>query len=693
MKLKIWVIASLLFLLQLVAWGGKTKYVNLEGLSDFAKGERENIAIDKLGRIRLSPESKEIFSNKDLLVYSILKINDNLYIGTGNKDILYRYNLKTEKWKNLYEGKGLAVNTLTADENNLYFAESPSNQIYRMNLKTEKIEKLTIFDTETYVWRLLFHNGKLYAATGDSAKIYEIEKDGKKRELFANETENHFLTLSAFRGKLYFGGEGKGAIYEMDIKSGKVNALYDTYEDEINDIYIDKKGKLFFVTSSQTPKKPGKDFDYTDSFAVQYQTKKNGKSSDNKKNDKKKQIIKNSVYTYENGTIDKLFTRDNTVFYSITQDKDGNLYVGGAGGAIYRYNTEENRLSLFINYKEEQILELLPDDDKMYVGTGNLGKVFALNYTYANKGVFTSQITDLGGESRLGRISWDGDAPKDTAIEVYLRGGNSESADKSWSQWTGPYTNPEGSIVSLNSVRYVQYQIRLLSNSPYKTPYLESLTQPYMNENRAPSVSFFRVTFDSKNKKTPPYILTLRWNAYDSDGDKLVFRLFFREKGDDFWLPLTEKVYDNQFLLDTRILPDGNYQMKLQVSDELNNVPSEKQITEEISQTVTLDNHSPSVKITATKDMGDFIRIEGKIQDNTSLISRGYYSVNAEDWTFFLPADSIYDSKEENFAISIPKKELEKNSKSNIVFIRVFDAEDNQSSIRIKINGKGKALD
>jgi hypothetical protein len=133
--------------------------------------------------------------------------------------------------------------------------------------------------------------------------------------------------------------------------------------------------------------------------------------------------------------------------------------------------------------------------------------------------------------------------------------------------------------------------------------------------------------------------------------------------------------------------------MKLQVSDELNNVPSEKQITEEISQTVTLDNHSPSVKITATKDMGDFIRIEGKIQDNTSLISRGYYSVNAEDWTFFLPADSIYDSKEENFAISIPKKELEKNSKSNIVFIRVFDAEDNQSSIRIKINGKGKALD
>lgn len=221
------------------------------------------------------------------------------------------------------------------------------------------------------------------------------------------------------------------------------------------------------------------------------------------------------------------------------------------------------------------------------------------------------------------------------------------------------------------------------------TPVLESLIQPYLLENRAPSVSFFRAEYGSKDKKDPPFILNLRWNAYDSDEDRLVFQLFFREKGETEWLPLTEKIYDNQFKLDTRILPDGDYQIKLTVSDELTNTPEDQKITEEISSIVTIDNTSPVVRATKAKKMGDFIRIEGVIEDSTSLITRAYYSLNAENWEYFLPSDGIFDAKEEKFLISIPEKALDKNRRFNIIFIRFFDAQDNQITVKVKINQKG----
>ena len=37
-------------------------------------------------------------------------------------------------------------------------------------------------------------------------------------------------------------------------------------------------------------------------------------------------------------------------------------------------------------------------------------------------------------------------------------------------------------------------------------------------------------------------------------------------------------------------------------------------------------------------------------------------------------------------------KELAKNEKENIIFIRVFDSQENQSTFKIKIDGRGKLI-
>lgn len=687
---------TFLMLLGFSLWAGKTAYLTLKGVNEFGRGVLKNVSIDKLGRIALSPEIKEIFHNRDLLIYSMIKSGNFIYAGSGNNDTLYEISLEKKEFKPLFKGNGLAVNTVAVSEGTVYFSESPTNTIYKMDLKEKKAEKLAVFDKETYIWRMVFHKKKLYIVTGDNAKLYELDLNGNKKEIFANPKENHFLALCVYGDFVYFSGEGNGGVYQYHIQSGKTKTIYDAYEDEVNDLSVNEKGDLYFVTSSQTPKIPGTDFDYTDSFFVQatenerkakdaMQNASGQKGGSNGSGSGKKMVVKNSLYVYKNSRVDKLFTRDAQVLYSVAEGKDGNVYVGSNGGQIYRYLMKENKLSIFSTLKEDQVLQLLPDKDKIFVGTGNLGRVFSMTYAYADKGEFLSRIINLGGESKIGTLTWEGDFPEKTGIRFYVRGGNSESVDKSWTDWTGPYTNPEGSLSALKFVRYIQYRVEFYTQDNFRSPVLDSIIQPFLAKNRKPSISSFRVTSSAADKKGNPYLMNINWAVYDSDMDKLTCQLFFKENKDQVWLPLTDKIYENVFNFDSRILPDGNYQFKLLVSDDLTNSPEDREQSEEISQSYLIDNHPPVIKILSMKTIGDFMRIEGTLEDEVSFVFGAYYSLNADEWVYLLPRDGIFDSKKETFEISLPVKELLKNKKENIIFIRAFDAKENLATAKFKI--------
>lgn len=676
-------------------WATGAKHLLLRGVREFGSGRTKNLSIDKLGRLSLSPQMDEIFHNQDLLVHSVVKKSNTLYIGTGNRDTLYAYNLKTKKHFVIFNGNGLAVNALAIIKNKLYFAESPTNRIYEYNLKTKKRKEIAVFSDETYIWKIVAYKNKLYIATGDSANIYELSSNGKKKKIFSNSKESHFMALAAYNNSLYFGGTGLGSLYRYSLKSKRVKVLYDCYEGEISDIFINNKSELFFTTSSQTAKLAGKDFDYTDAFLIQgIGLQSRTKSLKQSRAKRKRRTIKNSVYRYYRGKIDKLFTRDRTVFYSVAQGKDKKLYIGGARGVIHRFDLKKRHLEIYMDLKEDQIQALLPYSEGLFVGTKNMGKVYDLSYNYSKLGEYYSRIKDLRGESKIGSLSFESDIPRGTKVEIFVRGGNSSSVDSTWSKWTGPYSNSEGNVVGLKDVRYLQYKIVLRSFAQFKSPSFSLLRQPYMTKNRAPSISYFRSYYErTKNPKKARYLLLFRWNAYDSDRDFLVYRLYFREKNDLDWMLLGPKYIKNKiFRIDTRALPDGEYEFRLEVSDERSNVVFEKESRYAYSPKILVDNKSPEVKNLSSKKIGNYIRIEGAVKDSNSYLTLGYYSLNAGVWTYFLPNDSIYDSKKEKFTISIPLKELDKNKKYNIIFIRFFDSSKNQVSVRLKIDGQGRII-
>lgn len=681
------------FLIISVVFAGKTKFYEVKIVDEFYRGTGVHVTLDKQGNMGLSPEIKEIFSQKDLLVYTMLKNKDFLFVGTGNPDILYQINQKTGEIKEIFKGKGLAVTSLTQIKDTLYFSESPSNTVYQYNIQTQELKELTIFTNETYVWKILAHKDKIYVATGDNAKIYELDLKGNKKELFSNLSENHFLALAAYEDSLYFGGEGKGGVYEYSFKTNKTQTLYSTYEGEVSHIALSTLGDLYFVTSAQTPKTPGSDFDYTDSLMIQNEASKKKAATNNnpEKPQAKPMVIKNSLYQIKNKKVDKLFTRDNTVFYQVLPLDNGDIYVGGAGGLIYRYQTKESQLSISTSLKEDQILILLKDENNFLVGTGNLGKVFSISYTFAPLGTFESRVFDLGGQGKLGNLSWFGTFPAKTGVRFFIRTGNSNEIDDSWSKWFGPYTNPNGSVVASQGERYLQYKIELFTSDYYSTPFIYALSQPFLSYNRKPEISFFKVN-PANSKNNQPYLYNIKWQMNDSDEDVLISQLFFKATNDNIWLPLSDKMNADNFNLDSRILPDGEYQLKLVVSDELTNSAEEAESAEEISQPFFVDNTGPCVKVLNTQEVGEYIRIEGVFEDSTSFISKAFYSINAEKWIYFLPKDGIFDSSKEFFEIAFLKKELAKNEKENIIFIRVFDSQENQSTFKMKIDGRGKLI-
>src|SRR6202011_3207168 len=64
---------------------------------------------------------------------------------------------------------------------------------------------------------------------------------------------------------------------------------------------------------------------------------------------------------------------------------------------------------------------------------------------------------------------------------------------------------------------------------------------------------------------------TFTWRAHDDNGDSLRYSLSFRRRGGAAWLRLRDNVEETSMNFDTSQLPDGDYELRLTVSDATDN--------------------------------------------------------------------------------------------------------------------------
>jgi len=676
-------------LFPLILSAGGTFTWTIDNYQSFNQGKLTDIKLNEDGILSLAPKSKK-YKDIDLnsiFVWDIKKDSKgNIYIATGNDGIIYKINKKGEI-KKFFKTSSLAVFKLLIDKNdNIYAATLTRGLIYKIK-PSGKGSIFAIFQND-YIWDMKFYKGNILIASGTPGSLYTLNLKTKKFEQLLIVKEMHIICMDVDnKNNIYFGTAQGGAIYKYSNK-GNISILYQTGEKEVHCITIDKKKNIIYAGTSD------KELSYT-SYKTPF-FKKETKESERKKENifddfqeiKKITSTANAVYKIkENDYITKIIESKGTIFLSLILS-DNTLFIGtGDKGIIYSYNTKSEKVEKVVKIDEQQILCFTKTQKSTILfGTGNIGNIYKLEVKYAEKGTYLSKIFDANALAFWGKIHWDSKIPSHTKIKIQTRSGNTEDVDDTWSDWSTPtHFDNSSAQITYPPARFIQFKIDFKTENLKKTPKIYLIKISYLIKNRKPeiiNISFQQKPNDhkAKNKSKKPsfkrlslknYELKIQWNATDEDKDELIYSLYASLRKLNKWLLIKEEIKNNYYILDTRVLPDGEYIFKIKADDIPSNSIKTHLTNTKISKPIIIDNTPPKITLNYKKLYKNKYKIYGKITDTLSIIISIEYSVDAKNWISVFPNDKIFDSKQENF-------EFTTSIKKGLVIIK---AEDNSGNI------------
>ncbi len=331
--------------------------------------------------------------------------------------------------------------------------------------------------------------------------------------------------------------------------------------------------------------------------------------------------------------------------YDILPDRRGLLVATGDNGLLFRVDSM-GRGALIQNAGPARLLCLARAGDRVLLGTGTPARVLELTAGLADSGAYLSPVFDCGTPARFGRIDWRGSAPNGTSLALDTRTGNSEEPDSTWSQWL-----PAPGQVKSPPARFVQWRARLATRFPTITPALERVDIYYTVPNRPPLVkklALAQVELPDAAKGSAQPTRELSWQVEDPDSDSLGYELWYRREEDDRWLRLARDLSGASLLLDTRTLPDGWCRFRLLATDKPARPAGTALAVEYLSAPALIDNTPPEAKAEVT---GSTLKVT--VTDRTSTIAACRYSLNGGTWQPLGPDDGLLDSATERFSAEL----------------------------------------
>ena len=167
------------------------------------------------------------------------------------------------------------------------------------------------------------------------------------------------------------------------------------------------------------------------------------------------------------------------------------------------------------------------------------------------------------------------------------------------------------------------------------------------------------------------------WRAEDANDDELRYEILYRREGETAWKSLKDDLEEPIFVFDTNSVPNGTYVVKVVASDQPSNTPGAALEGELESSAFDIDNGPPSVTVTASRVANGRAIIQFEVRDDWSSISKVEYSLDAQQWQVVYPRDGIFDSRHEQFELT-----LENGDGAKGLIIRAYDAKNNSATAR-----------
>jgi hypothetical protein len=165
----------------------------------------------------------------------------------------------------------------------------------------------------------------------------------------------------------------------------------------------------------------------------------------------------------------------------------------------------------------------------------------------------------------------------------------------------------------------------------------------------------------------------ITWQADDPEADKLIYSLYFRGEEEREWKLIRGNIFENSFTLDGDVLADGRYYFRVTASDRPSNAQEYAREAQSVSAPVLIDNTPPAVRVTASRRNGERVEVDLDASDQTSILRRCEYSLDAATWQPVEAADGVTDSTQEKFEIRVDKV----RAGEHLLVIRVYDQAGN----------------
>jgi sugar lactone lactonase YvrE len=692
------------------------KFFQAATQADFLKGDLDGLAIDSRGQLTIGAASELVYETAAPFLWSMLAAPDgSLFVGTGNEGKVFRID-GDGKGAVFFDAVELEAHALApAPDGGLFVGTSPDGRIYKVDRRGNST---TFFEPgEKYIWALASDaRGQVYAATGNRANVYRVTPDGKGDKFYTAQATNVTALAIDRSGNLLVGTDSPGRVLRVD-REGKGFLLLDTPFEEIRSLRVDDKGDLYVAAvngRTGTPPPPRADDRAPTTTAAEpaaptpvvsvsteitavavVDTGSSGASTGTPREDRR--TPKGAVYRIAaDGLWDKLWESREDSPYDVVFDAQGRLVIAtGNRGKLYRLEGDPLQPTLIATAGGQQATALYRDGrGRIYYATANPGKLYRLSADRAQRGTYESDTRDASMVSSWGAISWRGVTPAGSKIEISTRSGNSETPNDTWSDWSSPYTVPEGSPIVSPKARYIQWRAVL---SGAATPVLTSVTAAYLQRNLRPQVQSVTVhppgivfqkpysTGDPElagfeDQTTPERKLTnaamstpsgasgspalgrrtyqkglqtLVWRATDENEDELTFDVLYRREGESAWKTLKEAVTEPILVWDTTTVPNGTYVVRVVASDGPSN-PLDSALTGEMdSVAFDIDNTPPIVTVQNTQVASGRTTIAFDVKDDHSPILKVEISEDGARWRAAFPVDGMADSRSERYQVTL----------------------------------------
>ena len=670
----IFILQSILILTSANVFGVVTRTLSSTKRGFYDNGVYDGIMLTEQGSLTLAPviEQNGFISGKDIWKMYPANNGDMFAAISGSGAELYKRTADNTNFTIFASESNESAFTavITDNEGNVYAATGPYAKIIKYDSQGNELWRKTLDDT--YVWDMKFDdNGNLFAAVGgNNARVLKITSDGNIKEILKTD-EQHAMSLfyDSKNNKLYVGTAGRGLVLRIDLSTNlenpSYNVLYDTAENEVYAITLDNIGNLYFGTATRQPA---------------YLILPSIIDGDKRPEESDKEF-RNSLYKADtNGTVQRLFFLNQTLVLALSSDKDNNIYfVTGDTADIYKINGDDGLLSYIGGLKNKILSTFAVSDDGLYFAISKTGEIYKVKHGYPNKGSFTSDTLDLKLLSRFGSLSSMSTIPDGANILVEVRTGNAARVDNTWSKFVavgndGKVNVPEG--------RFMQFKVTMETSNAESTPVLNSMDFTYVENNLAPEVlnggltTRYRQQNDSAETAKSPQLeeneAMVYWKGSDPNGDKLIYDLEYRLKGEKNYRKLANNLETSYYKFNAYLMPSGIYDFRITASDKYDNPVNEiKTKTLEVFN-IKYDNDPPEIFDFNVSGEGANRKVTFRVEDKLSFIKTVRYSTITGEWRYIVPDDGLLDSMNETFSI-----DMKNDAESSSITIEVMDTDGN----------------